>query len=819
MLSESFGSNPVPNPANDPVAVFNTLAVQHGITVLASSGDAGVTNTIGTPAASTGGVIATGATTAFRLQAQVSQDGYQLGGDRGYESGNVATLSSSGFTDYGPNSVDVVAPGDAGWAVCSKAPRIFTECAPQLGGSQRTPGLLSFAGTSEACPLTAGVAALVIQAYRDTHRGATPTPQLVKKIITSTANDLGLPVQEQGAGQVNSRRAVQLARSYATRTPTGVTTVFAPNKITTVAAPGSTTERNVFVHNTSATTRTISPVLQEFTGPRTIASGTVAYQPGVSAPTFAFFADGSRVTYVQRYFTVPAGYQRLNVRFGFPADATKRYVLFEELFDPAGRLAQDSNPQTKTVGFGQGDVRNPQPGRWRVVFFAFSLGDHYRGPISYQATVQRRVPATTGSVTPARLTLRPNAVGTVRVRFRNPASAGDSSAEISFGDRIGVLPILRRSYATPTRTRPATFSGVITTGNGRMVTPSQELPFQFSVPAGVKDVDVDVHVAAAGYVVAGFLDATHASAVDMSTTSFVDVTKASSPTTAGQDLHLSWQRPVPGRWGIVLATIGGSSSGRVATTVTGRISFDTARVTSTGVPHAPTTTLIAGVTHRAGVTVTNTGSAPKIYFIDPRRAGQTTYPLGFVGSQTARLPITDSPPQAVVPPATTELTMIAHSNRPASLTMSPTMFATPEIDGTSGLSAVASYATRYVPATVWGCNAASVGPFREPVKGATVSCDAFAATGTIDDAVQATGGNLWDSFTDPHSRNTYDRTEAVVVQPGQSTTLQVSFTPSAAERGTTVRGYLAVQSLDAYLLSGDDLKHVPYAFKVAASQP
>ncbi|MGI8800643.1 MAG: S8 family serine peptidase [Solirubrobacteraceae bacterium] len=368
ILSESFGGNPVPNPGTDPVAAFNADAVAAGVTAVVSIGDAGTTNTIGTPATAPG-LLGTGASTTYRLYAQTGSYGYRVGSG-GWESNNVSAISSSGLTDFGPRTIDVVAPGEAGWADCSTDTATFGSCADIYHGPHPQP-IVAFGGTSESCPLTAGTAALVVQAYRETHGGATPSPALVKQIVMSSAQDLHVPAANQGAGLVDALRAVQQARSVrdgrGAPAAVGQSLLYSPTSIGLTDRPGRTVPTTVKVTNTGAAARDVTPALRALGPARTLAEGDLTLNPATDG-TF-IYQTGATVHDVQTVtFTVPAGVDRLVTRVAWRGNANdlSGAQIRATLFDPAGRLASHSRPQGSGGGFGEDEIHDPSPGTWKL---------------------------------------------------------------------------------------------------------------------------------------------------------------------------------------------------------------------------------------------------------------------------------------------------------------------------------------------------------------------------------------------------------------------------------------------------------------------
>src|SRR3954453_22338004 len=256
ILSESFGGYAMPDTALDAIKLFNDAAVRSGITVSQGTSDAGATEGMTSPGDDPL-VLDAGASTNFRAYAQTASYAFQFSNGT-WLNDNISSIGGGGF-GQDPITPDFVAPGEADWALCTPNPAIYQDCTDFKGNpTQGAPASLEqFGAVSQSAPLTAGVAALMIEAYRSSHHGHSPSPALVKQILLSTSNDLGFPTQEQGAGEVDALKAVQAALSVNGGDRTGHSLLIGPSKLTFVQNAGTKAEDTFSVTNTGSTTQTV----------------------------------------------------------------------------------------------------------------------------------------------------------------------------------------------------------------------------------------------------------------------------------------------------------------------------------------------------------------------------------------------------------------------------------------------------------------------------------------------------------------------------------------------------------------------------------
>ncbi len=361
VINESFGGNVVIDDTKDPISLANAAATRAGVTVVVSTGDAGTAGTLGSPSTARD-AIAAGASTTFRAYAQTG-DGIPL--YNGFVSNNISSLSSGGFAQKRARTVDLVAPGDLGWALCSSDTATYNEC-----GNYSATGTLPlqvFGGTSESAPLISGAAALVIQAYRSTHGGADPTPALVKKILASTAHDLGAPADEQGAGLIDTLKATTMALSIkddnGSPTPKGSGLLASPSSFNFTAHPYDIKGQEFDVTNTGGAPRLVTPALEKLGAPVAGQTVTVTIDT-VNGPTYVNVVGAHR-PYTTRTFVVPAGLDHLDASIAFQGTAAQ--VVAFELLDPTGKLAAYSIPQGAGSNFGHIDVVHPAAGQWKAI--------------------------------------------------------------------------------------------------------------------------------------------------------------------------------------------------------------------------------------------------------------------------------------------------------------------------------------------------------------------------------------------------------------------------------------------------------------------
>ncbi len=835
VINESFSSTSFPDTTLDVTREANDAAVAAGVTVVVGSGDAGSDSTIGSPA-SDPDVISVGATTSFRLYAQLTYGGINDPNASGaYVDNNVSSLSSGGYTQAG-NTLDLVAPGDLNWALCT-ANDLYADCINENDGEDSPIQL--FGGTSEAAPFVSGAAADVIQAYASTHEGNDPTPALVKQILMSTATDIDAPATEQGAGLLNVLAAVKEARSIGgggndNANASGGGLLLNPGQINVIQDPGATSNPSIHVTNTGADPVTVNLSTRALAStPIASQTGSFCLQPGTPTPacpanTGSFpIWSGVNDTYQDEHFSVPAttGPSRLVFAAAHPYTGHDSEFNFA-LLEPNGTYAAYSIPQG--VGdYGEVEVTNPPSGRWTAVFFTEGDDIGSSGVVRWSVSTLSYVPG--GTIVPSSLTIAPGQTGVAQLTLTSSNVSGDASQSIVVESPYGTttVPVTVRT-TLDLGPDGATFSGVITGGNGRGAQAATNT-YAFDVPSGQSDLDVSVALANDPHdtFVADLVDP-NGQTESYSTNAVRDYQHGTVTASRTADLYVV--NPIDGRWELVVEWLNPVSGLELTEPFSGTIAFNKVNITS-NLPNGNATIKSNG-TRSYYVDVTNTGNAFEAFYVDPRLDHDETVNLldqNFPPVATnVSLPLFAGIlfPYFAVPSQTTQLQASITGTAPVTFDLEyfqgdPDV--TPGVnDGSTtsgsiqGDNASVTLSAPEISSGFWLLNPEEIGPY--PAAGApavTASATLSAVTQAFDPWMTSTTGDLWSEINGLSNGFT-----PTYLAPGASTTIVVTIAPTGPP-GSTVSGTLYV---DDYALGNeffdgpvesDELAAIPYGYTVS----
>jgi hypothetical protein len=648
VVSESYGYGALPGANDDLLAPTNDAMVQAGVVVIESAGDSGSSGTVEAPADDPN-VIDAGGTNDLRLLAQA--DGYT----KGWEDDNMTTLSSGGTTPYG-DVVDLVAPGYLALAAA---------------GAGQTPLPLpteAFGGTSESAPFVSGAAADVIQAYRDTHGGATPTPAQVKEVLTSTATDIGAEADQQGAGLLNVYAAVEAASQLpGTSQPrsNAAGLVDNPTQLDVQGPGGSTVDTSVTLYNASSSPERVTGTYRVL-GRETGLGRPVTENVSAPSPSAPIPAQGATAA-APITFTVPRGVSVLDadMRWPDPTNSDDNILTFL-LTDPAGRLAQMSydygaaNGPNASPDIQHSTDEHPMPGTWTAQILWANGRGHvqsapdtpgpYTGTVTFQASGQNF----TTSPASAPVAIPPRSSVSVPLRIAVPRAPGDAPESVQFTTRNGLessVPIARRTLIP---SAGGWFGATLTSSVSRG--PGQIKTFYVDVPQGKKDLDVSFyapdHTADDPVYFYLFSPADLEPAVTESGN--IDVTAVDTTPTPDNptgNASLIAPDPQPGLWEIDVMQGATTDGTEFSQTVTGVVAYNRlAPVTETGLPASTSTTIDSGSSVPITVTVTNTTNHVGYFELQPSgndiSGGNTVTPEELAPGSTGTLTATLSPTAA-----------------------------------------------------------------------------------------------------------------------------------------------------------------------------
>jgi hypothetical protein len=311
-----------------------------------------------------------------------------------------------------------------------------------------------------------------------------------------------------------------------------------------------------------------------------------------------------------------------------------------------------------------------------------------------------------------------------------------------------------------------------------------------------------------------------------------DVDEAGNLTAA---MQLDRANPMSGRWRFILLLNYFTSGNQTSLPFSAQIGFNTAQVTvgAPGLPNDPHIKLsVSGKPLIVPIAITNNGPLTQAYFADARLEGLTTLPLPTFASLPAGSGCAAQLPYAcfgvILPTQVHSAQFIAQSTVPITMDAAGDTGYLVGFTGAPDLTArtvgpntvEASLTEPEVPWGEWLMFPTLVGPFGPggaPTK--PVNTSVIAQLKPFDASVSADSGDLWADVT--FGTSTFN---PIIASPaGGTATIHVTLTPNAAQVGTTVRGFIYIDTFNPIngtltmpgpSFLGDEVVRIPYSYTV-----
>jgi hypothetical protein len=399
----------------------------------------------------------------------------------------------------------------------------------------------------------------------------------------------------------------------------------------------------------------------------------------------------------------------------------------------------------------------------------------------------------------------------------------------SDGHQTSVSAIIRTRIPTSVNSG-GNYSGVVTGGNARAVTPGETFSYAFDVPRQWHSLYVSTRFAQNLSSVADLvLIDPNGELSDV--VSNLTINAAETGFTLTRNMNSFTADPVPGLWHMVIVVQNPVSGATLEQSFSGHVSDRAVGVNRGGLPNSASTRLTHGTSTTYRLRVHNPGVQPIFVGVDPRlNTMATLQPVPIQGQLTFALPPDPSKePIYSMPPDTQSLTVAASSTTPAQVELQSSAagfdlfgdLAAAQNGATVSVAKVSeSGAGNYISRGVWFTNMQEIGPFTDagaPPGETTIT--ASMRTLAFNPDVTSSTDDPYGNAIDPNNNGIGN---PVRIAPGQTRTIEVTVTPTAA-RGKAISGILnlvTVPNLPSgsgslpFSTTGEVIATLPYSYKV-----